>query len=100
MQLLLATVTSGGGRVAVAASTLVVFALFQPLRRRIQAAMDRRFNRSRYDAQRTVEAFAVRLRDEVSLERLRAELGAIVGTTVAPASLGVWLRASDRTAER
>jgi hypothetical protein len=100
MQLLLATVTSGGGRVAVAASTLVVFALFQPLRRRIQAAMDRRFNRSRYDAQRTVEAFAARLRDEVSLERLRGELGAIVGTTVAPASLGVWLRPSDRTAGR
>jgi hypothetical protein len=100
IQLVLATFTGGGGPIAVAASTLVVFALFQPLRRRIQAAMDRRFNRTRYDAQRTVDAFAARLRDEVSLERLRAELGAIVGTTVAPASLGVWLRASDRTAER
>jgi hypothetical protein len=62
--------------------------------------VDRRFDRARYDAERTVEGFAARLRDEVDLERLGGELRAIVGTTVAPASIGVWLRPSDRLAER
>jgi hypothetical protein len=100
VQTVLASFMVGGGAVAVAASTLAVFALFQPLRKRVQAAMDRRFNRSRYDAQRTVEAFAARLRDEVDLERLGGELRAIVGTTVAPASVGVWLRPTDRLADR
>ena len=88
----LASFTTSGGPIAVAASTLVVFALFQPLRRRLQRAMDRRFNRSRYDAQRTVDAFAARLRDEVDLDRLGAELRSVVGVSLAPATLGVWLR--------
>jgi len=92
IQLVLATFTSGGGPIAVAASTLVVFALFQPLRRRIQAAMDRRFNRSRYDAQRTVEAFAVRLRDEVDLARVQIALVDSVEDAVRPVSATVWLR--------
>jgi hypothetical protein len=84
--------TSTGGPVAVAASTLIVFAVFQPLRRRLKAAADRRFNRSRYDAQRTVEAFAAGLRNEVEIARLGDELRAVVGLTLAPRSVSVWLR--------
>jgi hypothetical protein len=88
----MAPFTSGGGPIAVAASTLAAFALFQPLRRRVQDAMDRRFNRSRYDAQRTVEGFAAHLRDELDLERLGGELRTVVGRCLAPASVGIWLR--------
>jgi hypothetical protein len=77
---------------AVAGSTLLVFALFQPLRRRVQRLVDRRFNRSRYDAERTVAAFAERLRDEVDLEQLRAEILATVSATVEPTSVSLWLR--------
>ena len=100
LQAALAPLTSGGGPIAVAASTLAAFALFQPLRRRLQAAMDRRFNRSRYDAQRTVEGFGAHLRDEVDLERLGGELRTVVGRSLAPTSIGVWLRPSERTAGR
>jgi hypothetical protein len=100
LQTILAPFTQGGGPLAVAASTLAVFALFQPLRRRLQAAMDRRFNRSRYDAQRTVEAFAARLRDEVDLDRVGGAVQTVVGQALAPASVGIWLRPSDRAVER
>jgi hypothetical protein len=89
---ILAPFTSTGGPVAVAASTLIVFAVFQPLRRRLKAAADRRFNRSRYDAQRTVEAFAAGLRNEVEIARLGDELRTVVGHTLAPRSVSVWLR--------
>ncbi|MFI5040436.1 MAG: hypothetical protein ACHQNA_01085 [Acidimicrobiales bacterium] len=82
----------GGNTVAVAASTLVVAALFQPLRRRVQARVDRRFNRSRYDAERTLSAFAGRLRDEVDLVQLATEIETAVGRTVQPASVSLWLR--------
>jgi hypothetical protein len=78
--------------VAVAASTLLVAALFQPVRRGVQSVVDRRFNRARYDAQRTVEDFAARLRDEVDLDDLHHELGRVVAGTVQPASLSLWLR--------
>ena len=88
----LASFTTSGGPIAVAGSTLAVFALFQPLRRRLQGAMDRRFNRSRYDAQRTIDTFAARLRDEVDSDRLSAELRTVVRTSLAPASVAVWLR--------
>jgi hypothetical protein len=94
MQILLASLLSGSS-VAVAASTLVVAALFQPLRRRVQSAVDRRFDRSRYDAERTVAAFGAHLRDEVDLGNLYAEVREVVAATVAPATVGVWIRRAD-----
>jgi len=100
LQAILAPFTRSGGPLAVAASTLAVFALFQPLRRRLQAAMDRRFNRSRYDAQRTVEAFAARLRDEVDLDRVGGAVQSVVGQALAPTSVGIWLRPSGRAVDR
>ena len=78
--------------VAVTASTLVVAALFQPLRSRVKRAADRRFNRSRYDAERTVAAFAARLREAAEPGALRGELAAAVGGSVQPGTVGVWLR--------
>jgi hypothetical protein len=78
----------------VAASTLIVAALFQPLRRRIQSTVDRRFDRARYDGERTVAAFAARLRDQVELDSLETDLQGVVGQTVAPTSLGLWVRRS------
>ncbi len=77
---------------AVAGSTLLVFALFQPLRRRVQAAVDRRFDRERYESDRIARAFAERLRDEVDPDRLRDELDRVLAQTVAPARTGLWLR--------
>jgi hypothetical protein len=82
----------GKNGVAVAASTLVVAALFQPLRRRVQARVDHRFNRARYDAQLTATAFGRRLQDEVDLERLGVDIGATVAGAVQPATVSVWLR--------
>jgi len=90
-QAVLAPVT-GSNELAVAGSTLLAAALFQPLRRRVQRLVDRRFNRSRYDAERTVAAFAERLRDEVDLDQLRAEILATVTATVEPSSVSLWLR--------
>jgi hypothetical protein len=92
LQGLLAGVTQGQ-TLAVAASTLVAFALFQPLRRRVQSAVDRRFDRARYDAQRTVDAFAEHLRNEVDLARIRTAVVASASDAVRPVHATVWLRA-------
>lgn len=76
----------------VAASTLAVAALFNPVRRRIQSAVDRRFNRSRYDAARVVDAFGHRLRSEAGIDDLKGELIGAAATTMQPSTASVWLR--------
>ena len=80
------------GPVTVAASTLVAAALFAPVRQRVQHAVDRRFNRARYDAERTVRAFAARLQDAVDPDVVRTDLAGVVQVTLEPAHVSVWLR--------
>jgi hypothetical protein len=77
--------------VAVAVSTLAAAALFSPLRRRVQLRADRRFNRARYDADRTVAAFAARLKDIVDLESVRDDLAGVVHQALEPAHVSVWI---------
>jgi len=84
----------------VAAATLVVAALFQPFRRRVQEAVDRRFNRRHFDAARTVEAFTRSLRTEVDLGSLSSELLRVVGQTMQPATMSLWFRSPEETQDR
>ena len=81
---------------AVAASTLAAFAVAQPLLRRVQSGVDRRFNRARYDTQRTVDAFGERLRGQVAMEAVAHDLQATIEVAVRPASQGLWLREAVR----
>ena len=95
LQAVLAAVTSGPA-VSVAVSTLVVLAIFQPVLRRVRDTVDRRFDRARYDAERTVGAFSERLRQEVDLGTVMTDLSDTTRTALAPAALGVWLRSAGR----
>jgi hypothetical protein len=93
---LLATrVLSVHSQVAVAASTLAAAALFSPLRRRVQRWVDRRFNRARYDADRTVAAFAARLKDALDLDAVRGDLADVVQAALEPAHVSVWVRGRE-----
>jgi ABC-type methionine transport system permease subunit len=95
LQPLLRPITNGSD-LGVAAATLISFALFQPIRRRVQDAVNRRFDRSRYNAARTVDAFADQLRDEVNIDELRADLLGAVHLTMAPTHASLWLRERAR----
>jgi MFS family permease len=90
---------TGNSSLAVAASTLVVAAVFNPARKRLQAAVDRRFDRARYDAARAVDGFAARLRDQVDLDEVTTRLRDTVTATVAPTRVAVWLREPARHGE-
>ena len=90
--LALGSLVGRGNPLAVAGATLAAAALFNPLRRRVQSFIDRRFNRSRYDAARVVDGFASRLRAEVDLPGLTSDLSGVVGQTLQPTTMSVWLR--------
>jgi hypothetical protein len=87
---------ASGNSAVVAASTLAVAALFTPLRRRVQRVVDRRFDRARYDGERTSAGFSERLRNEVDIQTVSNELDTTVRRSMAPEGVGIWIRAARR----
>ena len=100
LQRLLTPVTGQDSQLAIVASTLAIAALFNPLRWRVRSFIDRRFYRKKYDARRTLEDFSARLRDETDLEQLNVELLSVLGATMQPKHVSLWLMPANRNVKR